>query len=66
MQIESDWFRDEAITAYAMHNPLREAVLLLWPIGGGLGLLVVRFADLADLVGEYDDYPEIPVGASLN
>lgn len=63
MQIESDWFREEVITAYAMHDPRREAVLLLWPIGGGLGLLVVRFADLEDGI---EDLPDIPIGAALN
>lgn len=62
-QIESDWFREEAIAAYAMHNPQREAVLLLWPIGGGLGLLTVRFADLED---GFEDLPDVPVGAALN
>lgn len=62
-QIESDWFREEVGTAYAMHDPSREAVLLLWPIGGGLGLLVVRFADLEEGL---EDLPDIPVGACLN
>lgn len=62
-QIESDWFREEVATAYAMHDPHREAVLLLWPIGGGLGLLVVRFAELAEGL---EDLPDVPVGAGLN